>query len=224
MAQSSRHISALRKRDTKALIVCFIGWHSTVQGPNGLIKVKDVDFEASREEIKGFIEGRNNLVTCNGHKLTIPRRTLYRYLEELRNEALVEQPRRGAYRLTPKGMKQKDLTDLLNRARNTIPHTEETLGTFFALGPKERGQIKFIDIVMRVQDPDLIKTIEKCIAENKVPENDVELGQLLSTVIMWHFSGVSSRIWNLLEGKEDIIADIMNKLPVAKDDSTQIAA
>jgi hypothetical protein len=58
----------------------------------------------------------------------------------------------------------------------------------------------------------LIKTIEKAIAKNRVPENDKELGKLISLVIMWRLTGVFSRIRSLIEGKEDAFMEIARKI------------
>jgi hypothetical protein len=213
MAHSTRHTYALQKRDIKEAITWFIGCHSHVQGLNGPIKIKDNDLQASREEISKFL-GSSLLVSSNGHKLLMPKRTLYRYLQQLKKEGNVIQPKQSIYRLTEQGYKRWSLINMLYKAGLTLS-TKEPVGTFFSLGPKERGQTQYVDIFVRVTEPELVKTIKKAIIENKVPENDKQLGKLLSIAINWYFKGTFQIIRNLIDGKEDALLNLIDKLPIS---------
>jgi hypothetical protein len=212
MAHQPRYVRSLRKRDAKELIIWLIGCHAskTIQGPDGPMSIKAEDFQASTNEILRFLN--SNLVSDGNHRLSIPRRTLHNYLEELDGEYCIQQPEKGLYVLTDTGMKKWALINLISKARNTLL-TQEPIGTFFAFGPKEDGQTKYVDIVIRIQDLDLVKILRDAVAEQRISENEKELGRLLSTVIMWYTSGIFSRINSLIDGHEDVFLDLMKNLP-----------
>jgi hypothetical protein len=178
------------------------------------MSIKAKDFQASTNEILRLLN--SNLASDGDHRLKMPRRTLHNYLEELRAEHCIQQLKKGLYVLTETGMKKWTLFNLLLRAGNTLV-TQEPVGTFFSFGPKKEGQSKYVDILIRVQDRELVKAINDAVAEQKVSENEKELGRILSTVIMWYTSGISSRIKSLIDSNEEVFLDLMKNLPSRKE-------
>ena len=199
-------------RDT---ILWFIGSHTQVQTPDGPVKVKENDFVASWKEIKKFLEGPY-FGNRDGSRFSIPRRSLYRRLEELAKEEYIEPiERRGWFKLTEKGKKRRSFINSLFAASNQLP-VEEPIGVFFSLGPKIKDETSYIDVVVRIADSDLVRIIETAILEKQTPQEDYKkLGWLLSLAILLHFKGFYSLIPSLIS-EEETISELVKKIPIYK--------
>lgn len=202
------------KSELKDIILWFIGCHAQVQAPDGPVKIKQRDYQASYQEIKEHFESSYPKYR-DGRRITITRRTLYRYIEELIKEGFVKRGDRGIYKLSKLGIKRWSLVNALAKGSSRLP-IEKPIGTFFSFGPKEKGRTKYVDIIIRVADLDLIKIIEKAIAENKAPKNTNKLGWLISMIIVMHFQDIFSMMSKLSKGKEEVLSELIGKLPIYK--------
>jgi hypothetical protein len=223
MTQQTRHVSDLRKRDFKQLILFCIGSPETRKIPNGPKNANIVHFN----EIDDFFKSGH--VTDKGLPLARPktkreelvrRRKLYRYLEELvEKEKLVQRvpDQRGFYKLTELGLKKLTLISQLYGTSEKIPLVDP-LSIHFGLGMDEQGRTAYADILIRVSRPDVVQTIEEAMTKNKISTNDIStnekmLGNILCTVIMWDLKGVLSRLGGMWEGNEDVLSRLIDKLP-----------
>jgi len=201
-----------RKQELKDVVLWVIGCHAQVRGPEGLVKIKETDFQASLKEVRKHLGSRYLIYR---DKPGVSRRSLHRYIQELIEEGFIKRVGRGVYRITDFGMKRWSLIDRLNQSF-FLPPIKEPVGTFFSLVPDENGQAKYIDIIIRVADENLIKIIEKAVMKNKVAENHNRLGWLISLIIAMYFEDVFSAIRRLLKGKEEPFLELAESLPIYK--------
>jgi hypothetical protein len=187
--------------------------------PNGQKVQKNANI-ASIEEIDDFF--KSGQVTDKGRPLkSVRRRKLYRYLEELvgDKEKLVQRipDQRGFYKLTELGLKKLSLISRLYEASEKVPLVDP-LSINFGLGRDEQGRTAYADILIRVTRPDVVQIIEEAMTKNKISTNEISanekmLGNILCTVIMWDLKGIFSRINGMMEGNEDLLSRLIDKLP-----------
>jgi len=232
----TRRIQKQRKDEIKDYILSFINYTEYVTGstkpsePSKRIQAKGKDFQASFREIEEFFiqrQKRRNkkkyklhkhsyITDRKGRKLSIGWRTLYRYIKELLNEGFIEEIESGVYRLTGDGIERCSLINALTTiSEYIIP--EPPLGTFFqrSRARDKEGRTKYIDIIIRVTSPDVIRTIEKAYYEDKAPGDPNELGYAISNLIILYFRGIFQRIPELAMGKEAVLLEFVKTfLPI----------
>jgi predicted transcriptional regulator len=214
VARQTRHTYALRKRDFKQHIVILIGVPiNKTDAASATTPFKKQPNSASRKELHALFNSGLVLDKGNPARIDLPTRTLQHYLEELRKENLIILTENDRYELTELGKER--LSFLMRLHSDTFGKVPivDPLGISFGLVWDKNGKVKYVDILMRVSRPDVVQAMEEAISKRKFSENEKVLGRILCTVILWDLKGVLPRLADVTEGHEDVLLQILGKLP-----------
>jgi DNA-binding HxlR family transcriptional regulator len=215
------NIEKLDRTSLKHFSVWVIGSHATVQTPEGPAKIKEHDGLASWKEIKNAVS--KYLFNRENRPIEISRRTVFRILEELENEGLIASAmKQSAYKptfwqLTEKGVKLWRVINASFQASNVLPKPQQPISLYLLLGPKEKGQTTYINMLLQISEPNMINLIERELFRKPFTEKDYEsVAWFMSLAFLSYLKGLPSLLPQLFRGKEELLSEFMEKFPIFK--------
>jgi len=143
-------------------------------------------------------------------------RTIYRRLEELRKEGFIEfADKKGTYRLTEEGERRWSLLDSLFEFSNRISKVRPvSTYTFFNRLVDEEGNVKYLDILIRTQEEDYIKFIDKELMKPKEADFYSKIGSWLLLCCEIYFRMESlTPLTGLFKDKEETFFELLKRIP-----------